>query len=106
MKPLLKYMLQDLKHFQKLLVPRLKGLKSRAHENQIGLMKLEGGEQHEKVEPSLKKVNVKKVSKITKSMRHLKRKEHRLELNSSRKTITIVRPIVRRFSLYLVVPRE
>jgi hypothetical protein len=79
-------------------------LKVRAHENQIGLMKIEGGEQQEKVKPSFKKVNVKKVSKITKSMRHLKREDHHLELNSSRTTIAIVHPIVRRFASYLVVP--
>lgn len=60
MKPLAEYMLQDFEDFQKLLLSGLKRLKSKTHENQVGLMKLEGGEQHEKVEPSLKKVKVKR----------------------------------------------
>jgi hypothetical protein len=45
-------------------------------------------------------------SKITNSIRHLKREEHLLEFNFSRKATTIVRSIARRFGLYLVVPKE
>jgi hypothetical protein len=59
MKPLPKYMLQDLEDFQELLFPGLKRLRSRAHENQVGLLKLERGQWHAKAEPSSKKVKVK-----------------------------------------------
>jgi len=41
-------MLQDLEDFLQLLLPRLKRLRSIAHENQVGLVKLEGGERHVK----------------------------------------------------------
>lgn len=44
MKPLLEYMLQDLENFQEFLFPGLKRLRSKTHENQVGLVKLEGGE--------------------------------------------------------------
>jgi hypothetical protein len=37
-------MLQDLENFQEFLFPGLKRLRSRTHENQVGLVKLEGGE--------------------------------------------------------------
>lgn len=39
-------MLHNLEHFQELLLPRLKRLRSRTQENQVGSMKLEGGERH------------------------------------------------------------
>jgi hypothetical protein len=51
-------MLQDLEDFLELLLPGLKRLRSRTHENQVGSMKLEGGEQHAKAKPSSKKVKV------------------------------------------------
>jgi hypothetical protein len=46
------YMLQDLEDFQELLLPGLKWLRSKTHVNQVGLMKLEGGEQHAKAKPN------------------------------------------------------
>jgi hypothetical protein len=44
MKPLLEYMLQDLENFQEFLFLGLKRLRSKTHENQVGLVKLESGE--------------------------------------------------------------
>jgi hypothetical protein len=58
MKPFPEYMLQDLEDFQELLLLGLKRLRSKAHENQVGLVKLEGGEGHAKAKPSSKKVKI------------------------------------------------